>query len=1494
MISPLPKCGVERHHPARYMPSAGGVVATILRNRIWLVVTSLNLALGQLLAQSDSDLVYSFTTLAGKSRFARSDGVGENAQIIGAYGIAVDSAGNVYVPDAPYHTIRKITPAGVTTTIAGYSGVRGTNDGTGSGARFYYPNGVAVDSATNLYVADSSNQTIRKLTPVGDSWVVTTIAGLPGSSGAADGIGSNARFANPWGITVDGATNLYLADTTGKTIRKITPQGSNWVVSTIAGVGFASGSADGIGSNARFGNPESVAVDGATNLYVTDSSNLKIRKLVLVNSNWMVSTFASAPAEPLGIGLDRSTNLYVGFRHYPVIWRYDRLGNWVHFAGSGGDGDADGTGSNAEFSQPYGIAVDTATNLYVVDGANNQMIRKVTAVGVVSTLVGSGGSAGSANGTGSNARFRFPMGMAVDSGGTSYVTDRNNHTIRKVTSAGLVTTLAGLAGASGQSEGPGNFARFNYPQGIAVDPAGNLFVADTGNHAIRKVTAAGLVSTFAGLAGSSGTNNGTGSDARFSSPEGVAVDVSGNVYVADSGNRRIRKISPTGEVSTFALLNYSPRGVAVDPSTNLYVVGPTRTWSSCGYFPAYYGCCSSCTIRDVVLADYPILQKFTPMGAASTLSVGASAAPISTARRERDAANCTVTTTAPHGLYRYHLVVISNIGGTGYNGTAEVLAVPSPTTFTYQAFSGSSPEPPVQDSGGTATQIRNPEWVAVDAAGNVFLTDTVNNTIRRVSSDGKVSTIGGSAEVDVFGSTDGDGATARFYKPAGIAVDIEGNLYVADLANNVIRKGVIPNYRPRSVIAYNRPTMSSSLSVQITPEIASGQWRFPWELGWRESGQVASNLTAGDYPIILRERPGWVAPPLNGPVTLTNGQAQIVNVEYVPTLSMFASIQGGTLTVVMGPAPPAGAGWRFVGSDGAWLPPGYSTNVVPGTYLIEFAEVAGRVRPGILAVEVTSGQTSFIAVSYPLATSPPTNMELPYPVPPGLISQLNDHPFGFNGQVYSEAGYGSGVAVETNVVLTAAHFVFNDQNLSYVPRAYWFHQRDAGAYDPTPLEARGYYVLSGYAAQRTNDLQGGYAPDQSTPASRNLDVAALFFDKPVAGGGHGGYLPSDAVPNTWLTSTQLKMLVGYPVDGSQFGANVVPGRMYQTEPQPYPLSLSPDPVPGQQQVYVAPWLLSFPGSSGGPLYVELNGYYYPAGVYLGTLFSGSLPYASLVRAIDSNVVSLITRAQSTVATGTNQTGGGIILVSASSGSARANYGVLAVQLAPTEAVDAQAQWTISQGPFSNSFIGATNMIGLTAPGPYHLTFKPLPGFVTPSTYSVLISTNDTSTNNGVLNIQLGASVTVRAPYRRPLQVWQETHFTNNATNLLIAGALADPDGDGILNIVEYALGLDPNVKSREGLPQGAIGLLDGTNFLTLTFNRPTNTSDITYQVLVGGDLNNWLNGSLYSATNTIPSNTNTTEVSRSTNGTVEVIVVRDNIPASSATNRFMRLNITQP
>ena len=240
------------------------------------------------------------------------------------------------------------------------------------------------------------------------------------------------------------------------------------------------------------------------------------------------------------MAVDSAGNVYVADTDNDTIRKVTPGGVVTTLAGlAGSSGSADGTGSAARFGQPCGVAVDSAGNVYVADSGNHT-IRKVTPGGVVTTLAGLAGSSGSADGTGSAARFNVPCGVAVDSAGNVYVADGGNWTIRKVTPGGVVTTLAGLAGSWGSADGAGSAARFYCPQGVAVDSAGNVYVADSGNKTIRKVTLGRVVSTLAGLSGSSGSAEGTGSAARFYWPQGVAVDSAGGVYVADSNNNTIR------------------------------------------------------------------------------------------------------------------------------------------------------------------------------------------------------------------------------------------------------------------------------------------------------------------------------------------------------------------------------------------------------------------------------------------------------------------------------------------------------------------------------------------------------------------------------------------------------------------------------------------------------------------------------------------------------------------------------------------------------------------------------------------------------------------------------------------------------------------------------------------------------------------------------------------------------------------------------------------
>ena len=331
------------------------------------------------------------------------------------------------------------TPSGVVTTLAGAAGQTGSTDGTGAAASFNYPFGVAVDSSGNVYVADTYGSTIRKITPAG---VVTTLAGKTEEPGSSDGTGADASFSDPIGVAVDSNGNVYVADTGNATIRKITPAGA---VTTLAGAAGQTGSADGPGADARFNYPEGVAVDSNGNVYVAESLNSVIRKITPAG---VVSTLAGTAAQR---------------------------------------GSTDGTGADARFVAPWGIAVDSSGNVYVSDVADTR-IRKITPAGVVSTLAGKTEEPGSSDGAGADARFDFPTGVAVDSDGNVYVAESLNSVIRKITSAGVVTTLAGTAGESGSTDGTGAAARFSGPFGIAVDSSGTVYVADTNNSTIRKIT----------------------------------------------------------------------------------------------------------------------------------------------------------------------------------------------------------------------------------------------------------------------------------------------------------------------------------------------------------------------------------------------------------------------------------------------------------------------------------------------------------------------------------------------------------------------------------------------------------------------------------------------------------------------------------------------------------------------------------------------------------------------------------------------------------------------------------------------------------------------------------------------------------------------------------------------------------------------------------------------------------------------------------------------
>jgi hypothetical protein len=492
------------------------------------------------------------------------------------------------------HTLRKITPGGTVSTVAGFAFTPALQDGTGTDARFRNPTHLAIDGADNLYVADAGNHCIRKVTPAG---VVTTLAGSPtGAPGSVDGVGTAARFNRPCGIVSDVAGNLYVGDTGNQTIRRISAADTS--VTTFAGQAGQFGNTDGVGSAARFNNPLGLALDLSGNVYVADYFNGTVRRIAPDATVTTVAGLAGTPGAadgtgsaarfniPVGVAVAGSGLVYVSEWSNHTIRTVTAAGDVTTLAGHAPEtGTTDGSGDLARFAVPAGLAVDSSGDTFVVDSMNCT-IRKITAAGLVSTFAGTAGACGSADGTGSAAQFNLALGLAIDASDSLYVADTANHTIRKITPAGVVTTVAGEAGESGGLDGGALVARFRNPRALAVTPAGVIHVADTGNHTIRAIALDGTVSTIAGLAGQVGSADGTGTAARFNSPRGIALSPDGNLYVAGTFNHTIRRVTVAGEVTTIAghvgvgttgdgwgtgAFFYNPHDLVVDPAGVIYI-----------------------------------------------------------------------------------------------------------------------------------------------------------------------------------------------------------------------------------------------------------------------------------------------------------------------------------------------------------------------------------------------------------------------------------------------------------------------------------------------------------------------------------------------------------------------------------------------------------------------------------------------------------------------------------------------------------------------------------------------------------------------------------------------------------------------------------------------------------------------------------------------------------------------------------------------------------
>lgn len=498
------------------------------------------------------------------------DGTGPKARFRIPDGLAFDAAGNLYVSDTKNAAVRKVTAEGVVTTLAG-DGTPGTADGPGKTARFLSPQGIAVDKAGNVYVADFDDHTIRKIDPSG---VVSVFAGRHGTPGTADGSADVARLRGPTALAFTSTGALLVADYGNHTIRSVTADGT---VSTIAGSGGDPGSVDGDAlSTARFKGPCGIALDAAGDLYVADEGNYSLRKV----SGGVVSTLAGKLGERgyedatgeaarfteiCGVTVGSGGDVFVTDPYNYAVRRVTSGGVVSTFAGGAYGGT---NGAAARFVDPGRIVTGPGGDLFLSEWSAHD-IRRVTPAGVVSTFVGPS-IYGGQDGPGAGASFHDIDGLALDKEGNVLVADLG--CIRKISPSGDVSTLAGTDTFEwAYADGAGGAARFAGLRNPALDGSGNLIVADHGSGTIRKVTPQGAVSTIAGAAWEHAMIDGPIANARFDHPNGVAVDANGTILVADGNNGRVRAISPQGGVSTKASGMQRPSGIVVEPGGAILV-----------------------------------------------------------------------------------------------------------------------------------------------------------------------------------------------------------------------------------------------------------------------------------------------------------------------------------------------------------------------------------------------------------------------------------------------------------------------------------------------------------------------------------------------------------------------------------------------------------------------------------------------------------------------------------------------------------------------------------------------------------------------------------------------------------------------------------------------------------------------------------------------------------------------------------------------------------
>jgi sugar lactone lactonase YvrE len=768
-------------------------------------------------------------------------GQATSAAIGGPLAVAIDGLGNLYLAHGP--RVRRVDPTGTISTVAGTGNYGASGEGVlATTATFGEITGLAVDGLGQLYIGDSMNRRVRRVDLDG---IITTVAGngtACSSSTAACGDGGVATSAQvtPSGIGVDAQNHLLICDRGINRVRKVD---ANGVITTVAGTGVSGGSGDGEPATlAQLSAPDGVAFDGAGNYYIAEG--FRVRKVTPMGT---ISTIAGNGqfqisgdggfAVDAGLGsvaavaADRDGNVFLSetanshrVRRIDVTTGIIDSFAGTHSATYSGSG---GAATSALLARPQGLAFDSSGNLYLADHEFAR-VRRVDPAGTITTIAGTGAFGFSGDGgLATAARLRGPSSVAVDANGVLYIADGMENRVRRVDAAGVITTFAGNGtSAYGGDGGPATSAGICWPSGLAFDGQGNLYIASKCNNVIRRVDAAGNISTYAGTHSSGfAGDGGLATLAQLNDPHGIAFDANGNLYIADLGNNRIRRVAPDGIITTVAgsacanppcalgdggvatsAYLYQPLDVAVGAGGVLYIAasnGRIRRVDGAGVITTIAGSDASGFAGDGGPAT-AIAMRDGPYGVAVDASGVVYFADTNNNRVRRISSTGVVTSVvgevAPRGLGPLATARLADARALAAAGTLTLVA--GGTSGTIQAVRDTSVEAvvgryPHEAATSNLARFRDQTFgdiggVAYDStAGKLYVAET---SVHRIH----VVTVGDPADENTWtiaplaggtaGFADGSGPSARFRSPTGLFVDPAAQrLYVADTGNHVIR-----------------------------------------------------------------------------------------------------------------------------------------------------------------------------------------------------------------------------------------------------------------------------------------------------------------------------------------------------------------------------------------------------------------------------------------------------------------------------------------------------------------------------------------------------------------------------------------------------------------------------------------------------------------------------------------------------------------------------------